>query len=172
MSHIRVCRICRETKMMVFSWIRGASTLVTWESRPLPLSHFVFERLRSSGFESSLVKCNWQVFFLFQFIERPWSLSSAMRFNSPPPPQKIRKERHSVISSNRLSYWLLRLDDRRPGCEVLWLSGDVSMWPRCVVLSEQWLIVDYGDAEVRCWVKMELVCSWRCRLMVLDLLLG
>ena len=34
----------------------------------------------------------------------------------------------------KFSYWLQRLDDRRPGGAIFWLTGDVSMWPRCVVL--------------------------------------
>ena len=44
----------------------------------------------------------------------------------------------------KLSYWLQRLDDRRPGCAVLWLTGDVSMWSWCVVLVQavvvRWLL--------------------------------
>ena len=34
----------------------------------------------------------------------------------------------------KFRYWLQRMDDRRFGCAALWLTGDVSMWLRCVVL--------------------------------------
>ena len=58
---------------------------------------------------------------------------------------------------------ITRLDDRYPGCAVLWLTGYVSMWPQVLVLVARRLDATNAIAWLRmngCWIKLVLVCSW------------